>query len=173
MSSINGMPPMNIGMSGYSTMNSRSNLNGVTPMNPVYQQKQSEYYDPASAYPNRYFYDGKGSNNYSSQEHSMQRNEKNMANDFRPVSSTQNHLPNMGFSYYSERSQQPEEFRPTFKDMGISFSQNKIITDDERKPMHSQKYFTEDQRYDSSYMIPNPNEYPMEADNSYYRNIQK
>jgi hypothetical protein len=48
-----------------------------------------------------------------------------MGNDFRPVTSTQNYLPNMGFSYYSERVQQGDEFRPGFKDMGI-FPQNKL-----------------------------------------------
>jgi hypothetical protein len=99
---------MNMGMNGYNAMNNRASINGVPPMNPVYPQKQNEYYDSNSAYPNRYFYDNKMNNGYNNQEHNVQRNEKNLGNDFRPVTPTQNHLPSMGFSYYSERSQQPE-----------------------------------------------------------------
>jgi hypothetical protein len=42
--------------------------------------------------------------------------------------------------------------------MGITFSQNKIANEEvERKPIYSQKYFGEDPRFDSSYMIPNIN----------------
>lgn len=84
-----------------------------------------------------------------------------MGNDFRPVTSTQNYLPNMGFSYYSERVQQGDEFRPGFKDMGI-FPQNKLgVEEVQRKPIYSQKYYGEDGLYDNSYLVAGGSEYPL------------
>lgn len=101
MSNISSMPGMNMGMNGFTAMSGRNSMNGMGHMGGIFTQKQhNDFYEPGPSYSNRYFYDNKMGNGYNSQTHNMQIGEKNMMNDFRPVSSSQNQIPSMGFSYY-------------------------------------------------------------------------
>lgn len=130
MSNMSGMPPMNVGMTDFGAMNNRNGMGPITTINPMYQQKPNDFYDPGSSYQSRYFYDNKMSNAFPPQQpHPMSRNDKNPGNDFRPVSSSQNHLPSMGFSFYNER-QQGEEYRGGLKEMNLPYSQTKLPVDE-------------------------------------------
>jgi len=46
-------------------------------------------------------YDTKLNNSFNAQPISMPRGDKNTANDYRPVSNSQNMIPNSGFSYFN------------------------------------------------------------------------